>query len=439
MPEYSQSKIDNRQSPVTGTESPDEARYRSSRVWILAMLCGISAVSFFERVCVSILSPLIMEDLKLDQPRMGQVFSAFLLGYAGCQYPSGSLADRFGTRRVLGWAMLAWGSLTVATAFVQHPFVANWVGGFTALLMIRFLLGVTEAPTYPGSNRVVSTWFRGVEQGRATSIFGVGMGIGSAIAPPVVARLMLAWGWKKALYVISAPAFLMALLWARKGGEGPSRVAKTGLPASACLDNSLFRHKEVWLLTISYFLNNYVSYVFVFWFFPYLVQVRHFNILESSWMATAPWILTIIMTPLGGGISDWLVRRIGENWGRRALPLSGMVLAGLLLYLGAKEQNPYLAVAELTLCEGLMMLVDPVFWASAIEIAPDSAGRSGGFMNMGGNLGGLVSASLTPLVAAQIGWVGSLNFTAVVTVVGGLMWFWIDPWKTSRDSEQVPA
>ena len=369
---------------------------------------------------------------------IGQVFSAFMLGYALCQYPSGALNDRFGTRRVLGGALLAWGVLTVATALVETRPVAALLGNFGALLGIRFLLGVAEAPTYPGSSRVVSTWVPPEKQAKATSIFSIGMASGSAVAPPLVAWLMLSWGWKAALYVLSIPAFLLAALWATKGGDGPGRDSAISA-ASSSPPNAVFWNKNAWLLTTSYFLNNYAFYVFVFWFFPYLVQVRHFDIIEGSWIATAPWVLTIVLAPLGGSVSDSLVRSFGETWGRRILPLLSMPAAALLLFLGAREQNPYLAVAALTLCEGLIMFSDPVFWAAAIRIAPQSAGRSSGLMNMGGNLGGFVSASLTPWLASRIGWIGSLHFTAALTVLGGLLWFWIPPQKgwTSHGSGEV--
>ena len=86
-----------------------ESTLRGSNArWIILAL-AISAISYIERVCVSVMSPLIMQDLRLDQPRMGQVFSAFLLGYSLFQYSSGSFADRFGSRRVLAWAMLRLG------------------------------------------------------------------------------------------------------------------------------------------------------------------------------------------------------------------------------------------------------------------------------------------------------------------------------------------
>ena len=319
-----------------------------------------------------------------------------------------------------------WGILTVTTALVEHSLLGGLFGSFYALLGIRFLLGVAEAPTYPASTCAISSWFGKTEQAKAASVFCVGLAIGSAIAPPLVARLMLAWGWKLAL-ALSVPAFLMALLWFVKGGEGPRREVS---PAASG-DQAIFRNKNIWLITIAYFLNSYVFFVFVFWFFPYLVQVRHFDIIESSWLAMAPWILTFFLTPLGGAISDWLVKRTGETWGRRLLPLISPPTAGLLLAVASRVQNPYVAVIGLTLCEGLVILVDAVYWASAIAVAPQSAGRSGGLMNMGGNLGGFVSASLTPWIAHQVGaansdhfqgWVLSLDVTACMAILGGLLW-----------------
>ena len=401
---------------------------KSNRAIILTMLGAVSAVSYLQRVCISILSPRIMEDLSLSPTQMGWIFSAFMLGYALFQYPSGSLADRFGGRCVLGWAMFAWGVFTAATGLIEQHFVASLFGSVNVLLGIRFLLGVAEAPTYPTSARVVSTWFDKAEQGRATSVFSMGMAVGSAVAPPLVVWLMLGCGWKCALWIISVPAFLMAMLWSWQGAEGPRKAPI----AKDSTDRGIFRNKNLWLITISYFLNNYVFYIFAFWFFPYLVNIRGFDIEKSSWIATAPWILTIFLTPLGGAISDWLVKRTGENWGRRLLPLVSMPLAGLLLSFGARTHNAFLAVVGLTACVGLVMLVDAVYWAAAIRVAPRSAGGSSGLMNMGGNLGGFVSASLTPFIAERVGiwtgdefqgWVVGLDVTAALAVLAGLLWF----------------
>lgn len=104
------------------------------------------------------------------------------------------------------------------------------------------------------------------------------------------------------------------------------------------------------------------------------------------------------------------------------LPLTALTLAGILMSVGARQENAYLAVVALTLCEGLVILADPGYWASAIRVAPGSAGRAGGLMNMGGNLGGLISASLTPIIANRFSWEASLDFTGLLAVLAGLLW-----------------
>jgi ACS family glucarate transporter-like MFS transporter len=180
-------------------------------------------------------------------------------------------------------------------------------------------------------------------------------------------------------------------------------------------------------LSLSYALQGYISYVFVYWFFLYLVQVRHFTLLEGSWLATMPWLLSLITMPLGGGLSDLLVRRAGPPWGRRLVPLLALALAGGLLTLGARCEHPYLAATLLAICQALVMSVEGAFWAAAIELAPARAGTAGGVLNMAGNLGGLLAPLLTPWLAATFGWIVALDLAAGIEILGGGLWLWISP------------
>jgi MFS family permease len=132
---------------------------------------------------------------------MGQVFSA-LLGYALFQIPPEPWPTAW-EQESLAWALFGWGVMTVATAGVKLPFIAA-TAEFCGVAGVSLSAGVAEAPTYPASSRVVSTWFGPTEQGRATSIFSVWMALGSALAPPMVARLMLAWGWEIAVHCLAS-------------------------------------------------------------------------------------------------------------------------------------------------------------------------------------------------------------------------------------------
>jgi ACS family glucarate transporter-like MFS transporter len=177
------------------------------------------------------------------------------------------------------------------------------------------------------------------------------------------------------------------------------------------------------LLTASYTLQGYVGYIFVFWFYLYLVQERGFTLLEGAFLSSLPWVLSIVSIPLGGWLSDRLVAgRAGLVWGRRIVPLVGMVTAGVLLALGAATLNPYLAAVYLAGSTAAVLSVEGPFWATMMSIGRDRSGTAGGIMNMGSNVGGLISPALTPVLAASIGWEYALHIAAALAVVAGLLW-----------------
>jgi ACS family glucarate transporter-like MFS transporter len=364
-----------------------------------------------------------MEELSLSQVAMGRVFSAFLLGYALCQIPAGAIADRFGAKRTLRAAALSWTVLTAALCTVGWealPFAP-----VALLLGLRFLLGVAESPTYPGAAAGVAKWVPPEHQGRATGIVVGSIGVGSALAPPLVSSVMLIWGWRAALAVSSLPALAVALLWTRV------KVPASRIDFDRAVEGDLPAPRKGWsffLLTLSYGLQGYLGYIFVFWFYLYLVQERKFGLLEGAWVASLPWLLSIVSIPLGGYLSDRLVAGpLGPVWGRRLVPLLGLSLAGILTSVGAHTESAAVAASSLACATAFVLCVEGPFWATMMALAGSKSGTAGGIMNMGGNLGGLISPVLTPLLAQRIGWESALHVAGALSVVAAALWLGIDP------------
>src|SRR5215470_4062917 len=120
--------------------------------WVLIFcMLIISAVSYLDRVNISIAAPFIEQEFHLDHIQLGWVFSAWVLGYALFQAPSGRLADRFGPRKILLLATIWWAVFTTFTAITP----INMAGSLAILVVVRFLLGVGESIVYPASNRLV--------------------------------------------------------------------------------------------------------------------------------------------------------------------------------------------------------------------------------------------------------------------------------------------
>jgi ACS family glucarate transporter-like MFS transporter len=311
----------------------------------------------------------------------------------------------------------------------------------------RMALGIAEAPTFPGAAQGVSRWVAPALQGRANGIVIGAVGLGSAIAPPLVSHVMVHFGWRTALLVSALPALIMAIVWQRitapsgtaSAPQTPAAAADTPAPAPASpAGSSRLFQPEFIFLTLSYTLQGYVGYIFVSWFYLYLVQERNFDLLKAAWMSSLPWILSIISIPLGGFISDRLAAgRLGPVWGRRAVPIFGMTMSGILISIGAHTGSAIIAAISLAFATAFVLCVEGPFWTAMMNIAGRRSGTAGGIMNMGSNLGGLISPSLTPILARHIGWENALHVAASLSIVAALLWFGVRPVPTPASSRSV--
>ncbi|MFZ1504891.1 MAG: MFS transporter, partial [Nitrospira sp.] len=125
---------------------------------ILGLLFAISAVTYMDRVNISVTARQMMPAYGLTDQDMGYIFSAFVFGYALCQIPGGWLGDRWGARVVLAGALLWWSLFTALTAVAATLPLAAMVGTVGALIVVRFFLGVGEAVALPNFNRAVADW-----------------------------------------------------------------------------------------------------------------------------------------------------------------------------------------------------------------------------------------------------------------------------------------
>jgi ACS family glucarate transporter-like MFS transporter len=398
----------------------------------VGLLCATATAAYLCRVNITVAGALAMEELRLSQVQMGWVFGAFGLAYAIFMTPGGFLADRWRTRRMMELASWWWVGTTALQMLVGRGVLAGSVASTLGMLLaLRFLLGVGQAPTFPAAARCIARWVARESRARANGFVIASIALGSVIAPPLVSVVMVRWGWRVALGVSALPALATALGW-RFAGEPATPDAEPSLAPTQEASAALLRTRSFVLLTLSYSLQGYVGYIFVYWFYLYLVQERHFDLLKGAFLSTLPWVLSIGAIPLGGWLSDRIAGRWGLVVGRRAVPLVALALAGGFLSLGARAANGYSAAVCLALSTALVLCVEGPFWATATEIAGGRSGLAGGIMNTGCNIGGLVSPALTPVLAAAIGWENALHVAAALAVVAAVLWLGIDPLPVKR-------
>ncbi len=394
----------------------------------MLLLMAAASAGYVCRVAITVVAPNMMREFGLTQTQMGTVFSAFLVGYTLFQVPSGGLADRVSARRIFLVLCSGWAMLSALTAMV------GWRGVGLAMVipqlwLIRAMFGIVAAPTYPTSGRTIAITMPPRLQARANSLVLASVGVGSAVTPLLLAPITSRYGWRTALWVAALLSAAAGLLWwwfaprqHHSHGSPNGSAAPSSTTGSAKASAQPLRLPSFWFLSASYLLQGYLGYIFIFWFYLYLVQVRHFEVLQAASFTALPWIATMFAIPLGGVASDAAVARWGATWGRRSVPLAALCAAAIFLVIGARTPRPMVAVAALTTCTVLVLCTEGPFWATMNQLSGEHSGIGGGTMNFGSNLGGMVSPALTPWVAERIGWEAALSLTAGLAVVAGLLW-----------------
>lgn len=412
------------------------AHQRSSIRWLIASFAGAFAfVSYLQRMNISVAAELMMPDLGLSKTEMGQVFSSFLWGYAIFQVPAGRLGDAIGPRITLTVAALLWGLTTVLTGMLPRWFAAGSLAALGSLVLVRFLLGASEAATFPVGSRAIRNWTPPSERAFANAFMMAGSASAAAAAAPLISWLMLQVGWRATFYITSLFAFFIATAWYLAGRDDPAEHPwinsrelnwinpdrPSGKPQAASW-LQILRNRDILFLSLSYTCEGYVLFIFVFWLYIYLVEVRGFSILHGGLVASLPWITALAFTPIGGFVCDRLSQQRGRFAGARTVIILGYGLSGVLLFAAAKFNGRLAVIVALCVSVGALYFAEPAFWATAVHLSGENAGAVSGIMNTAGILGGIVSTSLTPVIVKHSGWLAALGSGAVVAVGCSCLW-----------------
>lgn len=422
----------------------DAERHSRKRFFLAFGLFVLSAISFLDRTNISIAGLQISSEYGLGNQRLGWIFSAFLIGYAGFQVPAGWLASRFGPRLVIALGVVWWGVATALTTLIP-PGISQAV---VLLISIRFALGAGEAVIYPAANQWVARWVPMQERGFVNGLIFAGVGAGSGLTPPLLVWFISHHGWRSAFWFSAVIGVLAGGVWwwaARDTPEqdpavSPSELAiirqgivedagaGTGDTAGSGISwRAILRRRDLPALIISYFGFGYTAWIFFSWFFLYMAQVRGFNLKASALFSMLPFLSMTVGCLAGGVLSDRLTKTYGLRVGRCGLASVSFFFTAIFLVLGSRVQSPQLAGVILAGGAGALYVSQSSFWSVSADIAGRSSGVFSSMVNMGAQVGGAVTASLTPWVAQRFGWTTSFAIAAALAVVGGVLWMTVHP------------
>jgi MFS family permease len=440
-------------TPDPTQDRPTRVRYR-----MMAFLCVLSFLTYFDRVCIMRAQEDIKADLGIGNAEMGVVLGAFWLAYALFELPGGWLGDRFGARITLTRIVFAWSLFTALSGAAT---------GFASLLVSRLMFGAGEAGAFPNMARAQQRWLPVEARARAGGLLFLLARWGGAFSPLVFGTMLRAFGSERFRHFAegsvifsglarAAPwrlsfwaAGLFGAVWcvwffwgfrddpALHPGVNEAERALIGrgrveVAHHERLDRGtwrlLFASPSLWALGGLYLFGSFGWSFFVSWAPVYLKQAHGVTMGGSEIMTGLPLFCGGISCVLGGTLSDALVKRTGQKRLVRALfTLGGYGCAasamwGLRFSTSAEEATVLMCIAAAggDFAQGAN-------WASIVDVGGIFAGTAAGFVNMVGNGGNYLQPSIGAWVSGSFGFGAMFVLYAAMYLIAASMWLFIDP------------
>ncbi|MBT2653725.1 MFS transporter [Bacillus sp. ISL-18] len=377
---------------------------------ILLALYFTWIVSYIDRTTINLSIVQMGKDLSLDASQLGIILSAFFFGYALMQIPGGWLADRFGSRNVIVVAILMWSIFTALTGF-------SW--SLTSLFIIRLLFGLGEGAFPAGSTKAISDYFSKEKRTKAQSTMMSSNGLGAAIAPILVAPLLVWLGWRHVFLAISVLG-IISIIWflfstRTKGEFADSEKAQKPSKEEY---QKLLRNSYVWKVLIIFFFVNITSWGLMSWMPSYLMQVLGINLKSVGFLSAIP---TLFLT-IGMIISGRIINRFGSY--AKAGVLTGIIIMGISLYLMAQSTTIFQVILFQSIAfTFLSYIFSFIFTLPHRALEPKIVGTAFGIINFGGQAAGIFSPIIMgALISASGGsYKSAFMFLTICCVVAGVI------------------
>jgi MFS transporter, ACS family, D-galactonate transporter len=410
---------------------PSGARVPRRR-WRIAYLLAFGVlVNFFDRINLSVSRDALHASFGLSLVGFGYLSSAFSWTYALMQIPAGVLLDRLGVRRVGRISALLWSVSSFAAALSPG---LNWFFG------ARFLLGVSESPTFPANAKALGYWFAREERGRATAITDAAAKFSTAVGVPLIGVLLLYFGWRWSFAATGFISLLYFVLfyWIYRNPSEDKKLSPQELqfifgggsqledPARARSGASLaylLRQRKVYGLALGWGAYNYTFFLLLTWLPSYLSVSLHMDLFHSVFYTSVPWLFATFTDLLVGG---WLVDGlIQHGWDanrvRQTVMVTGMAF-GLAIFGAASAQSPATALVWISLALGGLAAAAPVAWTVPSLIAPrESVGTLGGAVNFCGQIAAISAPIVTGYIVSGTHSFAAAFVTATVILFLGIV------------------
>ena len=423
------------------TSSTDGIRTGFTRYKILLLIFIVTTLNYVDRATLSVAAPMMRTEFGFDALTMGIAFSAFGWAYTGLQIPGGWILDRFGAKKVYGIGLLAWSLCTFSQGHISL-----FANAFMALFVMRFAMGIAEAPAFPANSRLTVMWFPIQERGFATSVFSCAQYFALALFTPFMTWGVHEFGWRSIFYAAGGVGIAIGLFWLyyintpeRHKGVSPAELSYIQGSAESKASNeesaNSISFSKAWKtlsnrMMIGIYIGQYslttMSWFFLTWFPTYLMEAKGLSIMKAGIFTAIPGIAAFVGGLLGGLLSDWLLKRGYSLSIARKTPIIVGLLFSSVIVIGNYVDSQWLVLTVMTIAffaKGL----GTQGWTIVGDVAPKGTiGLTGGVFNFCGNIASIVTPiAIGAILKATNSFNYALIYVSIISLIGAFSYIFV--------------
>ncbi|MBO0799435.1 MAG: MFS transporter [Blastocatellia bacterium] len=391
--------------------------------WLLvATLWVVVLLNYLDRQIIFSVLPLLRSELNLSDKQLGLLSTVFLWIYGLLSPLSGYLADRFGRARIIIVSLLVWSLLTWLTGRARS---------FEELLMLRALMGVSEACYIPAALALITDYHGQRTRSLATGIHNSGIYAGIILGGAGGGWMGDHYGWRSAFIILGIfglvyTALVVIVLRGKRGLSRAESTTLTELQFQTAVREllALPGFKTILLAFGSLSIANWAIYT---WLPLYFYERFHLSLTAAGFSATFYIQAASITGILSGGI-------LADRWSRvtnRARLLAqtvGLALAAPCLFLvGFLDSMPLLIAALIIFGLGRGFYDCNTMPVLAQIARPDLRSTGYGILNLIGALTGGAIAAAAGILKNVIGLGEVFQLAAVLLLISTIMLMRLKP------------
>ena len=368
---------------------------------VCALLFFATTINYIDRQILSLLKPILDDQLHWTNAEFGMVNSAFQGAYGVSLLIFGWLIDKYGTKIGYAISIGAW-----SLAAMGHALVGS-VGGF---LWARVALGLGEGGNFPAAIKATAIWFPKKERALATSLFNSGANVGAILAPAIVPWLAFKFGWQSAFLAAGAIGFLWLFLWMpwfetpdKKPALSKEELAwiqsdREEVKAQKIPWGQLLGYRQTWGFILPKLITDPVWWFFLIWLPDFFKQTRGLDIKKSWVLLVTIYSIVTVLSIAGGWVTGHLAK---SGWSINRARKGGMLLFALCVVpivavTGASDWGAVLLI-------GLAGAAHQAFSANLFTTVSDSFPKQAVASVIGiGGMAGAVGGMLFPIVTGML-------------------------------------